>query len=295
MLNLEYLEHFLITTKYMSFTVAAEKLFMNQSTLSRQISALEEECRAALFDRTGRMLRLTDAGLKLQEEGAALLSLQGQVVNSVRAVASLASSKLNIYTVPGYFPSLDCIYERMYRLYPNIELSVYHLKMMELSASLSNDTADFGITYETHFQKDPQFVIQPLETEPFVVICSPDHPFSARNEAVTFEECLHETILFGADFPLFLKGKISSDFFKYPACPESTLESLRYLVLMNAGIIILPSGSANSCLPGLSRVPIRDQDLRHRVVLIYKRDKSLSTACQLFLNEVKNYLLEQEP
>jgi LysR family cyn operon transcriptional activator len=79
MLNLEYLEHFLITTKYMSFTVAAEKLFMNQSTLSRQISSIEEECHAPLFDRTGRMLRLTEAGLKLQEEGAILLSLQAQI------------------------------------------------------------------------------------------------------------------------------------------------------------------------------------------------------------------------
>jgi DNA-binding transcriptional LysR family regulator len=287
MLNLEYLAHFLTMTKYMSFTVAAEKLFMNQSTLSRQIFVLENECRTPLFERTGHMLKLTEAGLKLQEEGPTLLSLQAQIVSSVRIIADNASSKINIYTVPGFFPSMDRIYKLMRDSHPDIKLLFHHLRMVELATLLTDDVADFGIDYEAHFQYDSKFETRILETEPFVAVCAPDHRFAGKSD-VSFEECLSENVLFGADFPLSLR---KGNTMVRPTHHPNNLETARYQVMMNEGIVILPCGSANGCLSGLPRIVIRDEDLVHRVVLVYKRDKVMNTACQTLWDEVEKLTL----
>ena len=45
-----------------SFTAAATHLHLTQSAVSQQIKALEDECGVTLFDRSGRLVRLTNAG-----------------------------------------------------------------------------------------------------------------------------------------------------------------------------------------------------------------------------------------
>ena len=45
-----------------SFTAAATHLHLTQSAVSQQIKALEDECNVTLFDRSGRLVRLTNAG-----------------------------------------------------------------------------------------------------------------------------------------------------------------------------------------------------------------------------------------
>jgi DNA-binding transcriptional LysR family regulator len=63
-----HLRYFIAVAEELNFTRAAERLYVSQSVLSRQIRQLENDLRAPLFERTSREVRLTDAGEALLTE-----------------------------------------------------------------------------------------------------------------------------------------------------------------------------------------------------------------------------------
>ena len=75
-MELRVLRYFLAVAKEQSFTKAAEQLHITQPTLSRQLAALEEELGAALFNRGGRCITLTAAGLLLKRRALEIMDLE---------------------------------------------------------------------------------------------------------------------------------------------------------------------------------------------------------------------------
>src|SRR6476619_4968562 len=66
--SLDFLRGFEAAGRRLSFTLAAEELFVTQSALSRQIKALEDALGVALFERRHRALALTSAGTARHRE-----------------------------------------------------------------------------------------------------------------------------------------------------------------------------------------------------------------------------------
>jgi len=81
--SLEFLKGFDAAARHMSFTLAAEELFVTQSALSRQIKTLEDEIGHPLFVRGHRSLKLTEAGLALRPV------VRGALADIARAVAAI--------------------------------------------------------------------------------------------------------------------------------------------------------------------------------------------------------------
>src|SRR5215471_9321122 len=93
--SLDLLKGFEAAARHLSFTRAAEELFLTQSALSRQMQTLEEQLGLPLFERRHRQLLLTDAGQVLQATAKAVLDQISQAVASIRrdrAVAPLTVS-----------------------------------------------------------------------------------------------------------------------------------------------------------------------------------------------------------
>lgn len=61
-ITIEQIQYFLSIKKYNGFSIAANELCISQSSLSKQIKALEKELDTILFDRTSRITTLTPAG-----------------------------------------------------------------------------------------------------------------------------------------------------------------------------------------------------------------------------------------
>ena len=80
-MELRVLRYFLTVAQEENITRAAEALHMTQPTLSRQLSQLEEELGARLFERGARHITLTDAGLLLRRRAQELLALNPQIKN----------------------------------------------------------------------------------------------------------------------------------------------------------------------------------------------------------------------
>jgi LysR family transcriptional regulator, glycine cleavage system transcriptional activator len=75
--SLDFLKGFEAAGRRLSFTRAAEELFLTQSALSRQVQALEETLGIALFERKHRSLALTLAGATFHRDVAAALNMLG--------------------------------------------------------------------------------------------------------------------------------------------------------------------------------------------------------------------------
>ncbi len=82
--TLDLLKGFEAAARQLSFTRAAEELFLTQSALSRQMQTLEEQIGLALFERRHRELRLTDAGQILQATARNVLDELAQAVAKIR-------------------------------------------------------------------------------------------------------------------------------------------------------------------------------------------------------------------
>ncbi len=89
--SLDFLKGFEASARHLSFTRAAQELFLTQSALSRQVQALEEALGVPLFVRRHRALALTPAGATFHREVAAALG----------ALISAADAARGVHRAPG--------------------------------------------------------------------------------------------------------------------------------------------------------------------------------------------------
>ncbi len=85
-MELEQLRIFLAVAEEKSFTKAANSLFVSHSTVSRSVSALENELGVSLLERNNRVLGLTEAGEHLCLRAAELLKLADEIEAEIRNI-----------------------------------------------------------------------------------------------------------------------------------------------------------------------------------------------------------------
>tara|TARA_Y100000815_G_scaffold226694_4_gene214846 strand:- start:18636 stop:19556 length:921 start_codon:yes stop_codon:yes gene_type:complete len=116
---------FLVTAEEGSLSAAARALGMAQPTLGRQVDALEEELGVVLFERAGRGLTLTPAGLELLDHvramgeaaGRVSLTASGQAQSIEGTICITASEIYSAYLLPP-------IVARLRREQPGIEVEI---------------------------------------------------------------------------------------------------------------------------------------------------------------------------
>ncbi len=123
-MSLNSLKFFYYVARYESVTVAAEKLFVTQGAVSKQLKNLDDTLGYALFDREGRHLILTDQGRILfeccqqvfQQIDQCLIQLQGEIKSQNTLIVSCEPTIAMKWLIPrlGKFK----------QLYPNIEVGL---------------------------------------------------------------------------------------------------------------------------------------------------------------------------
>lgn len=85
-MELEQLRVFAAVADEGSFTGAARRLYISHSTVSRTVTALEEELAVRLVERDNRFIALTKAGAVLREEAESLLDAAVAAAARVKAI-----------------------------------------------------------------------------------------------------------------------------------------------------------------------------------------------------------------
>lgn len=94
-MDTEYLKEFLTVADELSFTHAAHKLHITQSTLSKHIAALEKEFQESLFVRSKRGLEITQAGGILYRQAIAILNILEATHEKIQAIRTKAPIRIS--------------------------------------------------------------------------------------------------------------------------------------------------------------------------------------------------------
>jgi LysR family transcriptional regulator, glycine cleavage system transcriptional activator len=150
-LSLNNLRAFEAVARRLSFSEAADELFVTQSAISRQIKGLEEEIGAALFVRGTRHVEMTQSGQMLLRSVEAGLQ---KIDASVRQIRQVRSRKRVSVTTFASFGSLWLLprIEAFQRLHPDIDLRV---SAGDMIADLDDPELDLALRYCSTAQAPP--------------------------------------------------------------------------------------------------------------------------------------------
>lgn len=141
------LRYLVAVAEHHSFTRAAEVLYVSQPTLSQQIKQLEESLDVQLLDRSGRTVRLTDAGeVYLRHARRAL----GELDAGKRAIHELqdlsrGSLRLGMTPITEYLavPLVDNFNSH----HPGISISTLEMSQDDIETAVAENTIDLGIVF----------------------------------------------------------------------------------------------------------------------------------------------------
>jgi DNA-binding transcriptional LysR family regulator len=122
----------------------------SQPHISRQISELEQECGARLFQRTGRGVVLTELGQRIAPKVRVWMAGTDELANDVRAAAGTPIGKVRIGSLPSTaHPLVSTLYKRLKERYPLIQLAVREGQGAELETWLEDGSVDLAILFRT--------------------------------------------------------------------------------------------------------------------------------------------------
>jgi len=166
---LDSLRIFVATQRKGSLSAAARSLSLSPATISRRISALEEELGVQLVDRTSRNLKMTEAGQAFLERAEVVLEAMAEAEQAARNSRQRPEGRLRVHSRTHIgLRVLAPLLPRFAQRYPDIRVE------MELSEHPVNLVEhDFDVDIRTGESSDSGFVIKRLLSSDEVLVASP--------------------------------------------------------------------------------------------------------------------------
>jgi DNA-binding transcriptional LysR family regulator len=253
--HLRDLRYFVAVAEELHFTRAAERLYVSQPALSKQIRRLERTLGAPLFARDARGVRLTDAGHALlphaREAIASWDAGAAEVQDSVRAQRSTLT--VGMSTSPGRDGLLPAVRSRFHEEHPGTQLILRQVDWGDPTAGLADESSDVAFVW-LPLPDEERYAVTVLAEEPCLVALPAGHRL-ARRESIEIDDLLDEPFLALPesagplrDYWLAVEHRngrepvIGAEI----AGPDETYEAL----IDQRGICLLAAGNAPSLLRG---------------------------------------------
>jgi len=198
-MELRHLRYFVALAETLSFTRAAERVHVTQSTLSHQIRQLEDEVGRPLFERIGKRVLLTEAGETFLGYAARALREVDQGLGDLMRAPGELSGEVRIGATGtfnmGFVP--ECLATFMHK-HPTVKVIVDELAADAIAQKLLDGSLDLGIGYQP---PDPAHLwFEPLYTEEMVLVVGLQHPLAQRKRVRMAELHRQRMVLLPASF-----------------------------------------------------------------------------------------------
>lgn len=291
-MEVRQLQIFRTLAEELNFTRTAEKVNTVQSNVTAQIKALEDELGTPLFDRLGRRVVLTDAGLRFRPFAEQALEAMEQGQRALRNGNDLtgplrisAPESLLTYRLPP-------VVNAFRRSYPHVELQFRpHYDDAQL-AELETGKLDAAI-HMCGSPHNPAHTCIPLNQEAIVLCAPPSHPLAGLREVKPVHLAGQTFLLTEAGCGYrsrFDKMLALANVRPGPITEFSSVEAIKQCVITGMGIAVLP-------------VIVVDREVRRKKIkilnwtggsfditthIVWHKDKWLSPALAAFLELVKS-------
>lgn len=299
------LYHFIVVMEELSFTKAAQRLYLSQQAVSSQIKKLEDECGVPLFTRKPRLLPTT-AGTSLYHMAIETSRLYQNFQNEMLQVNSEALGEIHLGISYGRSRViLPEIIENMKKRCPNVRLKIKEeMSSPAMEQDLLEDRTDFyiGLTPVTSDR------IQTITLrQDSVVLVIP----KAMMDDFRKSHALPETERFDAHYSINALGKYpfilpttenrmrfmfnryvnTLNFFPNILMESDQSDTLFFLALAGIGITIYPQITyshwekilTKEILAKVEVVPMKNMT-ESKMILAYKKQRHLSQLDNIFID-----------
>ncbi len=179
--ELRHLRAFVALAEEASFSRAADRLHLTQSSLSGQIRQLEERLGCAVAERTSRSVALTPAGAALLVVARRALALVDRAWLAAREAAASGSRTftLGLMLTAGH-ELIPRIVAELQALRPGVRVEFHSTGLDDPSGGLRSGAADASLV-ALHFDMSGMEAL-PLARDPLVAVLASGHRFADRPE-----------------------------------------------------------------------------------------------------------------
>ena len=288
-----------------SFSKAAEKLYISQSSLSRYIIKLENQLGFNIFDRTVSPIELTEGGNILIEYINKTKELETEFLEDIKRFKTNSKLEIKIGIVPWRIPIfLPKIIPEFSKIYPNINVTITEDVSNRLESLLLDDKIDAcvinGPTYTSGIEcinLSSEKVILAVPNDINVIAKeSINGDFKTIKDLKQIENC--RFILLTENFRM---GAIANEIFKRN---NVNPRNITYVTNMNSalsmcsvglGITFIPNSAIKNLDVDVANTPtfyqLEEQDYNFPLVIAFTKKSYKNTCVEKLIDFVKlNYI-----
>lgn len=275
-LELRHFKYFMAVAEELHYRKAAEKLFISQPGLSRQIKQMEEILDAQLFIRNKKKVTLTPAGKYLKGELEFILNHLELTKKQMKLIKVGSSGELRIgflgsamqQVVPNLLVSLK-------EMFPNIKTTLDELSNHAQVNAVMKDKLDLGFVRLSRVPKELE--IQPVFEDTFSVVIPKDHALNQNSFKGMKQFKDEQFILFSQDYSPLYFDKVMSICEDAGFTPKVSHKSVHAqtiftLVENNLGIAIIPTSLQNGFDLNVKFIELKKIKQRAQLSVIWKKD-----------------------
>ena len=193
-MTITQLQYVLAVAEYKNFTLAAEKCFVTQPTLSMQIQKIEEELNVLIFDRTKKPIQLTAIGQKIVTQAKNIVNEAGKIKDIVEYQKGFIGGEFRLGIIPTIMPTLLPMFlTNFIKKYPKVKLIIEELNTDEIISRLKNGHLDAAIAATP--LEDEQIKEIVMYYEPFVAYIPENQSIPSKAEIEISDLNLDEILL----------------------------------------------------------------------------------------------------
>ena len=271
-----------------SVRLAAEKLGIVPSAVSRQITLLEQELGMELLERHRSGVVPTAAGQLLIDYYRQHQSHQHDMLAKLAALRGLHTGHVRIVSGEGFAQELIEGPLRLFRArYPGMSISLEIYGTNEIMRRVRQDEAEIGLVYFAPV--DPLITARSTVRQPMHAIAAPQHPLASQASTTLADLQQWPIALLQGVYGIrqLVEAAEQADKLQLqPALTSNLISVLMRFVCSGQGVTLLPECAVTTELrQGLVRaVPVHNRAFAHaEMQLITRTDRHLSPAAQQFL------------
>ncbi|MEO0528315.1 MAG: LysR substrate-binding domain-containing protein [Bacteroidota bacterium] len=180
-MTITQLQYVLAVAEYQNFTLAAEKSFVTQPTLSMQVQKLEDELDVQIFDRSKKPISITEVGEKIVAQAKNIVNEAERIKDIVDQEKGFIGGEYTLGIIPTIMPTLLPMFLKTFiNRYPKVNLIIKEQSTENLIRNIQDGHLDAAIAatpLEIEFIKE-----RPLYYEPFVGYVPKNHRLGNMNK-----------------------------------------------------------------------------------------------------------------
>jgi LysR family hydrogen peroxide-inducible transcriptional activator len=260
-MTITQLKYVLAVAEHKNFTLAAEKCFVTQPTLSMQIQKIEEELNIQIFDRTKKPIQLTDIGLKIVNQAKNIVNEADRIQDIVEQQKGFIGGEFRLGIIPTIMPTLLPMFlNNFIKKYPKVKLIIEELNTQEIITKLKNGNLDAAIAATPLEDEKIKEIV--LYFEPFVAYI-PENNAVFQKEEIEIDDLNINEILLLQDGHCFRDGILN-------LCKNRNETGLKSFQIESGSfetlIKLADEGLGTTLLPYLHTLDLKESDklkLRH--------------------------------